>query len=81
MVIDRGLSSDLRVGQSLTVFRNRGKRSPFVLGEAVIVAIRKDSATIRIERATDDISFGDWAAPQRYPMTSAGVSDERAATP
>jgi hypothetical protein len=81
MVIDRGVSSDLRVGQALTIFRSRGKRSPLVLGEAVIVAIRKDSATIRVERATDDISFGDWAAPQRYPVSSAGVVSPPSNTP
>jgi hypothetical protein len=81
MVIDRGISSDLRVGQSLTVFRRRGKRSPLVLGEAVIVAIRNDSATIRIERATDDISFGDWAAPQRYPVPAGGLTSLNSSSP
>ncbi len=69
MVIDRGTNSDLRVGQSLTLFRQRERREPQVIGIAVIVAIRFESATIRIDRATDEISFGDWAAPQRYPPT------------
>jgi len=26
--------------------------------------VRSDSATIRVERATDAIAFGDWAAPE-----------------
>jgi hypothetical protein len=47
----------------------------------VIVAIRNDSATIRIERADDDISFGDWAAPQRYGASSAGMSSVRPPNP
>jgi hypothetical protein len=66
-VIDRGSSNGIRVGQRLTLFRPRrrgvGERS--ILGDAVVVAIRADSATIRVERATDIIMFGDLAAPQR----------------
>jgi hypothetical protein len=79
MVIDRGLTSDIRVGQTLTIFRVEKKREPMVVGIAVVVAVRTDSATIRIDRAIDEISFGDWAAPQRYPRTVAGGS--RAAPP
>jgi hypothetical protein len=29
------------------------------------VAVRFDSATIRVEHVTDAVFFGDWAAPQR----------------
>ena len=36
-----------------------------VVGDAVVVSVREDSATIRVEHATDVIEFGDWAAPQR----------------
>ncbi len=66
MVIDRGSERGIYVGQRLTLFRRRShadaKRS--VVGDAVVVALRADSATIRVESATDFISSGDWAAPQ-----------------
>jgi hypothetical protein len=63
MVIDRGSANGLRVGQRLTLFRRRSAR-PDVVGDAVIVAIRGDSATIRIERVNDAIASGDLAAPE-----------------
>jgi hypothetical protein len=63
MVIDRGTRSGLRAGQRLTLFRRR-QREVVVVGDAVVVATRADSATIRVEQATDAIDFGDWAAPQ-----------------
>ncbi len=47
MVIDRGSDRDVRVGQRFTLFRQQGrsaKRS--VGGDAVVVAVRSDSATI-----------------------------------
>ena len=67
MVIDRGRTSGVHAGQRLTLFRReaRGARRPVVVGDAVVVAVREDSATIRIETASDAIEFGDWAAPQR----------------
>ena len=66
MVIDRGSDNAFRVGQRLTLFRpSPGGRGPSVIGDAVIVAVRLDSATIRVQRATDVIALGDWAAPQR----------------
>ena len=67
MVIDRGSDSGMRVGQRLTLFRppRGGGRGPAVIGDAVVVAIRMDSATIRVQHATDVIAMGDSAAPQR----------------
>lgn len=67
MVIDRGSAQGIQVGQRLTIFRgeDRGLAKPFVIGEAVVVSVRIDSATIRVESATDAIWSGDWAAPQR----------------
>ena len=67
MVIDQGAASGVRVGQRVTLFRRRvsGGSAPSVLGDAVVVAIRIDSATIRVEHVTDAIVFGDWAAPHR----------------
>jgi Carboxypeptidase regulatory-like domain len=74
MVIDKGSDAGLRPGQRLTLFRSSGPAkagrtrredpTPSIVGDAVIVAVRADSATIRVERATDVIAFGDRAAPQ-----------------
>ena len=67
MVIDRGRNHGIQAGQRLTLFRrNAGSRPRTIVGDAVVVAVRFESATIRIVRATDVIEFGDWAAPQRY---------------
>ncbi|HZR23275.1 MAG TPA: carboxypeptidase-like regulatory domain-containing protein [Vicinamibacterales bacterium] len=66
MVIDRGRDHGLHAGQRLTLFRQPlHGRKPVVTGDAVIVAVRQDSATIRIEHATDVVDVGDWAAPSR----------------
>jgi hypothetical protein len=72
MVIDRGSQRGVRRGQRLTLFRRSLHRggAPAIVGDAVVVAVRTNSATIRIERATDAIFFGedgDWAAPQQPP--------------
>jgi hypothetical protein len=64
MVIDRGSEHGIRVGQRVTLFRRRDARSPDIVGDAVVVAIRIDSATIRVDRVNDTISAGDLAAPQ-----------------
>jgi Carboxypeptidase regulatory-like domain len=67
MVIDRGSDNGIRAGQRLTLFRpaRAGAKRPTVIGDAVVVAVRLDSATIRIQRATDVIEIGDSAAPQQ----------------
>ena len=67
MVIDQGSGRGIHAGERVTLFsRPYGPSSaPSVIGEAVVVAVRNSSATIRIERATDAIQFGDFAAPQR----------------
>jgi hypothetical protein len=67
MVIDRGSASGVRVGQRATLFRRRlsGGSAPSVVGDAVVVAVRIDSATIRVDRVTDAIFFGDLAALQK----------------
>jgi hypothetical protein len=72
MVIDRGATSGIRAGQRLTIFRpdDRGVAVPSVVGDAVVVAVRAESATIRILSALDVIAFGDQAAPQRYSPVS-----------
>jgi hypothetical protein len=66
LVIDRGASGGLRPGQRLTLFRRpRGASTPLIVGDAVVVSLRDSSATIRVERATDVVQFGDFAATQR----------------
>jgi hypothetical protein len=79
MVIDRGSDADLRVGQTLTLFRREGGSSfsPSVVGAATIVAVHEHSATIRVDQGRDAIDSGDWAAPQRYePHVAAIPVDE-----
>ncbi len=74
MVIDRGTEQGTRIGQRYTLFRQGGgPAGRHVVGDAIVVAVRTDSATIRIDRATDAISAGDWAAPQ----TVSSVSGQR----
>ena len=55
------------IGQRLTLFRRRGRgvHSPDIVGDAIVVAIRIDSATIRVEHITDAVYFGDLAALHR----------------
>ena len=67
MVIDRGEDHGVRAGQRFTLFRRTRHNggSPMVLGDAVVVSVQPDSATIRIDHATDPIMFTDLAAPQR----------------
>jgi hypothetical protein len=66
MVIDRGERQGVRPGQRLSLMRQskfRGTK-PTLVGEAVVLAVRRDTATIRVEWATDVIYFGDdgdWA--------------------
>lgn len=63
MVIDRP-AGVVRAGQRVTLFRRNYRKDAIVIGDAVVVAVRHDSATIRIDHATDAIESGDWAAPQ-----------------
>jgi hypothetical protein len=75
MVIDRGSAYGLQPGQRLTLFRDDPKHiaPPYVIGEAVIIAVKSWSSTIRIEHATDAIWDGDWAAPQlASPLAGPG---------
>ena len=65
MVIDRGIMQGLQRGQQLTIFRRAGSARPVEIGDGVIVSVRADSATIRIERATDAVMVGDLVAIHR----------------
>jgi hypothetical protein len=75
LVIDRGALDGVRTGQRFTLFRRSsvGPVRSVVVGDAVVVATRRDSATIRIEQATDAVvpgADGDWAAPEQ-PLQQA----------
>lgn len=67
MVIDRGTVQGATRGQRLTVFRRTlGDLGPVQdIADAIIVAVRAESATIRIERASDAVSVGDLVALHR----------------
>jgi hypothetical protein len=67
MVIDRGIMQGLQRGQQLTIFRRAAASAvpPIIIGNGVIISIRADSATIRIERATDAVMVGDLVALHR----------------
>jgi hypothetical protein len=70
MVIDRGAVHGVRAGQRFTLFRQpAGANRRTQAGQAVVVSVRNDSATIRIEQVTDAVAAGDWAAPQLAPGT------------
>ena len=65
MVIDQGSDRGIRAGQRLTLFRQRaGTARRAAAGEAIVVAVRADSATIRVLQVIDAIAAGDWVAPQ-----------------
>lgn len=67
MVIDRGMLQGVQRGQQLTIFRrsHADDISPIAIGDGVIIAVRPDSATIRIDRATDAVYVGDLIALHR----------------
>ncbi|MGD9905806.1 MAG: carboxypeptidase-like regulatory domain-containing protein [Vicinamibacterales bacterium] len=67
MVIDRGAAQGAARGQRLTIFRRSlGERGPVIqVADAIIIAVRPESATIRIERASDAVTVGDLVALHR----------------
>jgi hypothetical protein len=70
LVIDRGALHGVEAGHRFTLFRRSrfGQTRPVVIGEAVVVTTRRETATIRVEAASDVVFLGmegDWAAPQR----------------
>jgi hypothetical protein len=67
MVIDKGLTWGARRGGQITIFRRSlaGEGAVTSIGSAVIVAVNADTATIRIDTATDAISVGDNVALHR----------------
>jgi hypothetical protein len=82
MVIDRGRDHGIHAGERVTLFRRGrgGAAKPSIVGDAVVVAVRSDSATIRVEGVSDVIEAGDWAAPQRpslTPLPTATTSGSR----
>jgi hypothetical protein len=73
LVIAQGARDGIETGQRLTIFRRSSATpAPVILGDAVVVAVRRESATIRVERTVDVIFLGhdgDWVAPQRSAET------------
>ena len=67
MVIDRGIMQGVQRGQRLTIFRRTTSRlrPNELIGDGVIVAVRADSATLKIERSTDAVAVGDLVALHR----------------
>jgi hypothetical protein len=67
MVIDRGIMQGVQRGQRLTIFRHApgGSGIHVTIGDGVIIAVRADSATLRIDRTTDAITVGDMVALHR----------------
>ena len=66
MVIDHGIMQGVQRGQRLTIFRRlQVDGVPVNVGDGVIIAVRADSATLRIERATDAVLVGDLVAMHR----------------
>jgi len=67
MVIASGIMQGVQRGQQLTIFRRAQSQSgPMnIIGGGVIVAVRADSATMRIESATDAVVVGDLVAIHR----------------
>jgi hypothetical protein len=67
MVIDRGIMQGVQRGQRLTIFRRPSGAGGMAvtIGDGVIIAVRADSATMRIDRATDAVVVGDTVALHR----------------
>ncbi len=64
LVIDRGANQGTTRGQRLTIFRRpRGERGHVsTIAEGIVVAVRDDAATIRLDRANDAVIVGDLVA-------------------
>jgi hypothetical protein len=67
MVIDHGIMQGVQRGQRVTIFRRPSGNDvpPFTFGDGVVISVRSDSATIRIERAIDAVVVGDFVAIHR----------------
>jgi hypothetical protein len=67
MVIDRGYSQGVVRGQRFTLFRHSAADGGPVIrvGDGVVVAVRPQSATIRIDRANDAVEVGALVALHR----------------
>lgn len=67
VVIDRGIMQGVQRGQRVTFFRRPSgiDGPPATISDGVIIAVRADSATIRIERSTDAVLVGDFVALHR----------------
>jgi hypothetical protein len=63
MVIDRGAEGGLQPGEPLTIFRTTDDSKAVVtLGRATVMLVDRQTAVIRIDRATDIVYAGDHVA-------------------
>ena len=64
LVIDRGQEQGVQRGERVTIFRRtpHGDGPVRPVGDAVIVAVREATATIRVEKISDVVSVGDMVA-------------------
>jgi hypothetical protein len=66
LVIDRGLLQGVQRGQRLTIFRRREiAESPVIIGEGIVVAVRLESATMKIDQTIDAVYVSDLIALHR----------------
>jgi hypothetical protein len=66
MVMNRGVAHGVERGQRVTIFRRpRGNGPVLNVADAIVVAVRDEAATIRIERVSDAVMVGDLVALHR----------------
>jgi hypothetical protein len=66
MVIDHGVMQGILRGQRLTIFRRpTSDGPPLTIADGVIISVRSDSATIRLDRTIDAVIIGDLVAVHR----------------
>lgn len=65
VVVDRGSDHGLKPGQRLTVFRRVGEETIDRIGEATVMIVLPESATVRVDRSTQVIFTGDLVAFHR----------------
>jgi hypothetical protein len=66
LVIDRGWMQGVQRGQLLTIFRQRGDGGlPLIIAEGIVMSVRQDSATMRIDQTTDAVYKSDLVALHR----------------
>jgi hypothetical protein len=67
MLLDRGSDSDVRPGQTVTIFRHppNGLGSVYQVGRGTVVSVRPRNSLLRIDATRDAVYVGDRAALNR----------------